>query len=340
EDSTICNKSRDLSYQNDTQLFRHNDELSESNIALPETIPFDEKTTISYLTDQISANNSSKTSNSYFLTKYLQKVLRNSLNTKNNANQRIHHEAIELIRTPTNSSLSTLNSSNENTENNILEDSIPLKVFPLNAMISEVDEIIRRPILPAKHIRYKRIFSDCIKTNNTSSEFRNSTESQPSNRKVDKTSQNQNSACDSNGNNDLLPTANAIGNNVDKTSQNQNSACDSNGNNDLLPTANAIGNNVRASADESTFIKNFTTKERSATSTFDTTRAPITEAQKAEDTEILSKLPAKYHSFKDVFSKIEADKLPPHRPYDHTIPLKPNTEVPYGPLYNLSKVEL
>ncbi|CEP16232.1 hypothetical protein [Parasitella parasitica] len=62
--------------------------------------------------------------------------------------------------------------------------------------------------------------------------------------------------------------------------------------------------------------------------------------QLAEDEEIFKKLPAKYHDFKDVFSKIEADKLPPHRPYDHKIPLKPNTEVPFGPIYNLSKIEL
>ncbi|CEP12696.1 hypothetical protein [Parasitella parasitica] len=66
----------------------------------------------------------------------------------------------------------------------------------------------------------------------------------------------------------------------------------------------------------------------------------ITEEQLVEDKEILTKLPAKYHDFKDVFSKIEADKLPPHRPYNYTIPLKPNTEVPFGPLYNLSKIEL
>ncbi|SAL94853.1 hypothetical protein [Absidia glauca] len=51
-------------------------------------------------------------------------------------------------------------------------------------------------------------------------------------------------------------------------------------------------------------------------------------------------LPAKYSEFAPVFSKAEADRLPDHRPYDHSIALKPDSQVPFGPLYNLSKVEL
>ncbi|CEP20140.1 hypothetical protein, partial, partial [Parasitella parasitica] len=78
----------------------------------------------------------------------------------------------------------------------------------------------------------------------------------------------------------------------------------------------------------------------SATEDFENNAMNQTEKRLAEDKEILAKLPAKYHDFKDVFSKIDADKLPPHRPYDHKIPLKPNTEVPVGPIYNLSQVEL
>jgi hypothetical protein len=31
------------------------------------------------------------------------------------------------------------------------------------------------------------------------------------------------------------------------------------------------------------------------------------------------RLPKEYHEFLDVFSKKEADKLPPHRPYNHKI---------------------
>jgi hypothetical protein len=38
------------------------------------------------------------------------------------------------------------------------------------------------------------------------------------------------------------------------------------------------------------------------------------------------KLLEEYHEFLDVFSKQEADKLPPHRPYDHKIHLKEGLE--------------
>ena len=44
------------------------------------------------------------------------------------------------------------------------------------------------------------------------------------------------------------------------------------------------------------------------------------------------KVPPKYREFSNVFSKTLADQLPPHRPYDHKIPLKPDTTVPFGPL--------
>lgn len=52
------------------------------------------------------------------------------------------------------------------------------------------------------------------------------------------------------------------------------------------------------------------------------------------------KLPVEYHEFLDVFSKKEADKLPPHRSYDHTIQLKEGSEPPFGPLYDMSRDEL
>ncbi|KAI0991557.1 hypothetical protein K3495_g16630, partial [Podosphaera aphanis] len=49
------------------------------------------------------------------------------------------------------------------------------------------------------------------------------------------------------------------------------------------------------------------------------------------------KLPKIYHEFLPVFSKDEADKLPPHRSSDHRIILKPGSEVPWGPLYGMSR---
>lgn len=52
------------------------------------------------------------------------------------------------------------------------------------------------------------------------------------------------------------------------------------------------------------------------------------------------KLPQEYHGFLDMFSKKEADKLLPHRLYDHKIQLKEGTEPPFGPLYDMSRDEL
>lgn len=51
-------------------------------------------------------------------------------------------------------------------------------------------------------------------------------------------------------------------------------------------------------------------------------------------------VPPEYHNLLEAFSKKKADTLPPHRPYDLSINLEPNTAPPYGPLYSLSAVEL
>ena len=40
------------------------------------------------------------------------------------------------------------------------------------------------------------------------------------------------------------------------------------------------------------------------------------------------------------FEDREPGTLPPHRPFDHTIPLEPNSTAPFGPLYTLSQKEL
>jgi hypothetical protein len=36
-------------------------------------------------------------------------------------------------------------------------------------------------------------------------------------------------------------------------------------------------------------------------------------------------IPKEYRDLTELFSQREADKLPPHRPYDHRIPLEPGT---------------
>jgi len=53
-----------------------------------------------------------------------------------------------------------------------------------------------------------------------------------------------------------------------------------------------------------------------------------------------SLIPNEYHEFIDLFSEKDAEKLPPHRPYDHTIPLTEGKTPPYGPLYGMSREEL
>ena len=51
-------------------------------------------------------------------------------------------------------------------------------------------------------------------------------------------------------------------------------------------------------------------------------------------------LPEWLKKFHEVFSRTEADKLPPHRDCDHKIELKPGETPPWGPLYNMSVAEL
>ena len=52
-------------------------------------------------------------------------------------------------------------------------------------------------------------------------------------------------------------------------------------------------------------------------------------------------LPAQYHKFLDIFSKDDADKLPPLHPgVDHKIKIEPGTQAPSGPLYSISREEL
>lgn len=50
-------------------------------------------------------------------------------------------------------------------------------------------------------------------------------------------------------------------------------------------------------------------------------------------------VPKEYHDQLDAFSKKEADKLPPHRSFDHRIPLIDNQIPPFGPIYSLSILE-
>lgn len=54
----------------------------------------------------------------------------------------------------------------------------------------------------------------------------------------------------------------------------------------------------------------------------------------------IHEIPKEYIDFKDVFSESDSNKLLPHRTYDHKIPLLPDTQPPFGPLYSMSELEL
>jgi hypothetical protein len=51
-------------------------------------------------------------------------------------------------------------------------------------------------------------------------------------------------------------------------------------------------------------------------------------------------VPPEYHQYLKIFEKVNADKLPPHHPYDHKTPLEDGFQPPFGPLYSLSGLEL
>ena len=57
-------------------------------------------------------------------------------------------------------------------------------------------------------------------------------------------------------------------------------------------------------------------------------------------TDPAKKLPTEYHNFLDVFFRADSDILPPHRLYDHKIPLMEEKILPWGPLYSMSQDEL
>lgn len=70
----------------------------------------------------------------------------------------------------------------------------------------------------------------------------------------------------------------------------------------------------------------------------------IIEDRESEDPDTLQlieeRLPKKYDQFRDVFSKVASDRLPPHRNYDHKITLEEPLPNRYSPLYRQSTAEL
>ncbi|KAI1000266.1 hypothetical protein K3495_g7932 [Podosphaera aphanis] len=73
---------------------------------------------------------------------------------------------------------------------------------------------------------------------------------------------------------------------------------------------------------------------------------PLAEIQKAllpdkKSSANLNKLPPQYKKYANLFKKKIIDQLPPHRSgIDYEIKLEPNKEIPWGPLYGMSRDEL
>jgi hypothetical protein len=63
-------------------------------------------------------------------------------------------------------------------------------------------------------------------------------------------------------------------------------------------------------------------------------------ALRATNDDTAIEIPPEYQEFATLFSEAEANRLPPHRPGDHRIPLKEGTAPSFGPLYSLSRTEL
>ena len=53
-------------------------------------------------------------------------------------------------------------------------------------------------------------------------------------------------------------------------------------------------------------------------------------------TDPVTKLPLKLHEFLELFFRKKANKLPPHRPYDHKIKFMESEQPRYDPLYSIS----
>ena len=74
--------------------------------------------------------------------------------------------------------------------------------------------------------------------------------------------------------------------------------------------------------------------------TFAISAADIDAMLEQPDQDNNPEIPIEYREFAILFSEVEANKLPPHRPGDHRIQLQDGTAPSFGPLYSLSKQEL
>jgi hypothetical protein len=66
----------------------------------------------------------------------------------------------------------------------------------------------------------------------------------------------------------------------------------------------------------------------------------IDEALQQEGDELKLQLPTSIQDYADVFSPKKAEKLLPHRSYDHEIRLTSDKKLPFGKIYSMSREEL
>ena len=66
----------------------------------------------------------------------------------------------------------------------------------------------------------------------------------------------------------------------------------------------------------------------------------VEKSESEERDELLHKIPPEFHDLLPLFTKKEADKLPPHRYIDHAIEIQKGKKPPFGPMYNMSNLEL
>jgi len=77
-----------------------------------------------------------------------------------------------------------------------------------------------------------------------------------------------------------------------------------------------------------------------STSLYEINQALGVKEKPKKELDLKTYIPTEYHKFLPLFSEALAKNLPPHRPYDHKIPLREGFMPPFGPLYSMSITEL
>jgi hypothetical protein len=66
----------------------------------------------------------------------------------------------------------------------------------------------------------------------------------------------------------------------------------------------------------------------------------LTATEALDNNELKGLVPLECHQFMKLFEEPLAQELPPHRSFDHQIPIKEGNEVPFDIIYDLSEKEL